>query len=879
MHACSRRQRRLPRPRRRAGRRRRRSWPPPRRSASAGASTASGRCRSRRGSCPSRPLRWCLAEAGLTPADLDAVAYSFDPALRPPADGHRPVDDRGTTCGRMYAERAPGFLATALPGLDREQVRFVPHHVAHAASAGLAAPCAEPPAASSCSTAAASAPPTSPGACGDGRLEVLAGADAAALARACSTRTLTAHLGFRRSSDEYKVMALASYGQPRFLDELRELVRATGDGGFVAPMPRLVAASRRRAAPTATEWTAEHADLAASRPAAPGGGAARAGPLAARAHRRPDPGHGRRRGAQLRRQLPDLARERRSRTCGCSPPPATPARRSAPRCTSRRRSATPVAPMHDRRARARLDRRRARAPGCDGRRRRSTRPDDVADAVADVLADDGVVAWFQGRSEFGPRALGHRSLLAAPAAAPRTSSGSTTSRAASSSARSRRWCWPSARREIFTDGPMPSPYMLFVHDVAPEWRERIPAVVHVDGTARIQTVDRRRRAAAWPRCCERFERRTGAAGRRQHQPQHRRPADGRRPARRARVLRLRARSTLLALGPFVVRRAACPTRTRRMTADRRPAVRRRRPDHRPAQPARAARRRWPRGAGRRRGEVVVVDDRPGDVEPLTARVDLGACAPARVLGAGGRGPAAARNARLAGGAARRGSPSSTTTSLPARLARGPGRRTWPRWRRDVAGVAGPDPSSRCRRTGAPTDWERPRRRAARRARWATADMAYRRDGARGRSAASTSASRAPTARTPTWRCGSSRRGLAARSRAAHDVRIPSARPRRGQPAGAARQRRRRADARGCTAAAGASAPERRPGPVPPARSHRGRRGCGRHRRWPLAAVGGGRRRGSPAPAPWPGWPDGRASPAARIAPGPRDAAEVGDDAR
>ena len=44
--------------------------------------------------------------------------------------------------------------------------------------------------------------------------------------------------------------------------------------------------------------------------------------------------------------------------------------------------------------------------------------------------------------------------------------------------------------DIF-EGPMPSPYMLFVHDVRPEWRDLIPAVVHVDGTARIQTVDRR----------------------------------------------------------------------------------------------------------------------------------------------------------------------------------------------------------------------------------------------------------------------------------------------------------------------------------------------------------------------------------------------------
>jgi carbamoyltransferase len=50
--------------------------------------------------------------------------------------------------------------------------------------------------------------------------------------------------------------------------------------------------------------------------------------------------------------------------------------------------------------------------------------------------------------------------------------------------------------------------MLFVHDVAPEWRERIPAVVHVDGTARIQTVDRRSEPLV-ARMLTEFERRTG----------------------------------------------------------------------------------------------------------------------------------------------------------------------------------------------------------------------------------------------------------------------------------------------------------------------------------------------------------------------------------
>jgi carbamoyltransferase len=116
-----------------------------------------------------------------------------------------------------------------------------------------------------------------------------------------------------------------------------------------------------------------------------------------------------------------------------------------------------------------------------------TTPEDLPGAVADVLAADGVVAWFQGRSEFGPRALGHRSLLAHP--------GRKENLERMNDIKGREQFRPIAplvllerAPEIF-DGPVPSPYMLFVHEVAPQWRERIPAVVHVDGTARIQTVD------------------------------------------------------------------------------------------------------------------------------------------------------------------------------------------------------------------------------------------------------------------------------------------------------------------------------------------------------------------------------------------------------
>src|SRR5207253_2337544 len=135
------------------------------------------------------------------------------------------------------------------------------------------------------------------------------------------------------------------------------------------------------------------------------------------------------------------------------------------------------------------------------------RPADVALEVAQCLADDGVVAWFQGRSEYGPRALGHRSLLAHP--------GRSVNLERLNDVKGREQFRPVApmvraerARDLFGRGPLPSPYMLFVHDVAPQWRDRIPAVVHVDGTARIQTVD----AAEEPlvaRMLARFEERTG----------------------------------------------------------------------------------------------------------------------------------------------------------------------------------------------------------------------------------------------------------------------------------------------------------------------------------------------------------------------------------
>src|SRR4051812_29278275 len=87
---------------------------------------------------PVAAMRYCLETAGLDPADLDAVGYSYDPELAPVTDDV--LDERWEGLRTLFVHRAPRFLATALPGLQPERVRFVPHHAAHAASAWGAAP-------------------------------------------------------------------------------------------------------------------------------------------------------------------------------------------------------------------------------------------------------------------------------------------------------------------------------------------------------------------------------------------------------------------------------------------------------------------------------------------------------------------------------------------------------------------------------------------------------------------------------------------------------------------------------------------------------------------------------------------------------------------
>ncbi|MFL5044379.1 MAG: carbamoyltransferase [Xanthobacteraceae bacterium] len=117
----------------------------------------------------------------------------------------------------------------------------------------------------------------------------------------------------------------------------------------------------------------------------------------------------------------------------------------------------------------------------------SRRSDDICGETARLLAQGHVFGWFQGRSEFGPRALGNRSILADPRTAEMKDK-------LNRRVKHRQAFRPFApvvlaerAHEIF-ESHRESPFMLLAEGVRPEWRARIPAVVHVDGTARVQTI-------------------------------------------------------------------------------------------------------------------------------------------------------------------------------------------------------------------------------------------------------------------------------------------------------------------------------------------------------------------------------------------------------
>ncbi|SFN84023.1 beta-1,4-N-acetylglucosamine oligosaccharide 6-O-carbamoyltransferase NodU [Bradyrhizobium sp. Rc3b] len=108
--------------------------------------------------------------------------------------------------------------------------------------------------------------------------------------------------------------------------------------------------------------------------------------------------------------------------------------------------------------------------------------------LAAILADNKPIIFLSGRAELGPRALGGRSILAAPSS-PAMKDHLNDIKRREHFRPVAPICLEDRAPEIFSPGT-PDPYMLFDHQTRAEWRDKIPAVVHLDGSARLQTISR-----------------------------------------------------------------------------------------------------------------------------------------------------------------------------------------------------------------------------------------------------------------------------------------------------------------------------------------------------------------------------------------------------
>jgi len=132
---------------------------------------------------------------------------------------------------------------------------------------------------------------------------------------------------------------------------------------------------------------------------------------------------------------------------------------------------------------------------------------NVAVAAAELLSKGKILGWFQGRMEFGPRALGSRSILADPR-------DPEMNVKVNNAVKFREW-WrpfaPSMKKEAageYLESASDSPFMILTAQVRPEKRAVIPSVTHVDGSARPQTVEKEINPLYW-RLIDEFDKRTG----------------------------------------------------------------------------------------------------------------------------------------------------------------------------------------------------------------------------------------------------------------------------------------------------------------------------------------------------------------------------------
>lgn len=475
---------------------------------------------------PSQAIAWCLADAGLTLADVDCVAVNGDPranlfarlryvALRRP-DPRLVLDRlRNQTRRASVAQE----LAAAFPGQRfAGTIRRVEHHLAHMASAFLVSPFGEAAVVSVDGFGDFASAAWGHGA-GD-RIDVAARVPFPH-SLGVFYQAVTQHLGFPHYGDEYKVMGLAPYGEPAFLPAMRRLVRLGADGGFTLALDGFrhhrekidyaweggAPSVGRLASPLFEELFGparapdapiepRHRDIARSAQAMyeeaffhllaslhrsrPVEAIALAGGCAMNSVAN----------GKIRRQTP--FRRVYVQAAAGDAGGALGAALIAHREAGGRRAFVmdhafrgPAATPDE--IEALLKRRGAElaAAGCDVAR--FDRQDALVAEVAREIAAGGVVGWFQGRMEWGPRALGARSILCDP----RRADIKDILNAKIKRRESFRPFAPSILREAVAEWfeeEDEAPFMAQVFQIRADKRARVPAVTHVDGSGRLQTV-------------------------------------------------------------------------------------------------------------------------------------------------------------------------------------------------------------------------------------------------------------------------------------------------------------------------------------------------------------------------------------------------------
>jgi carbamoyltransferase len=459
---------------------------------------------------PFHAIDYCLKTAGITLKDVDRIAYSFDPdgvnqasvyeddwAAEPDVVAAREVYNGWDTLFVNYIRKAPDQLRDGYPhhlqkrfadsGDLHPKWHFINHHVAHAASAFFPSPYGK---AAVLTLDGRGEKATTGYFIGEGNaLKLLSTVDMPH-SLGMLYEKITTYLGFLHSSDEYKVMALASYGKAVYLKDFESIIHLEDNGQYTIddfdpeqwwgparkkddPFDQLhhdIAQSLQKALEQTVlklvNWL--HAETGTENLCMAGGVALNCVMNAVIRDNGPfknvwvQPAAGDAGTALGAAQWLDVQLNAGDQVRYTSPMDHV---YWGPDYTDEEIEKFMLW---------------AKMP--------YKRLTNVAKETAAILAEDKVIAWYQGRMEFGPRSLGSRSILASPI--------HPDMQARLNDIKDREDFRPVAPVVLEEDAPEwfenadVSPFMLFVYPVKENKADRIPAVRHTDGTARVQTINR-----------------------------------------------------------------------------------------------------------------------------------------------------------------------------------------------------------------------------------------------------------------------------------------------------------------------------------------------------------------------------------------------------